>query len=291
MQPGPESEAKAEAVESAPDTVGAQLRRAREARGESLSDAALALRLSRRQVEALEGGDYSALPGPAFVRGFLRNYARHLGLDAAALLAGAGMDSVAAIDLAPVSNAHGDLPGGGGARRGVKPVVAVVVLLLLVALGGGYFDWFQVRPPVVTDANEGGGASGQEESAAGSDAPSSVAPEPLTVPEPAGASSGADQSPVVDVPGAAGAAQAGNAGQNAALEFAFTGDAWIEVRDATGNIVYSGTGKPGSHRSVQGTAPFSMVIGNARDVRLEYGGQPVDLVPHTRGSVARLTMP
>ena len=61
---------------------GARLRRAREARGESVHEAAFAIKLSPRQIEALENDDFAALPGMAFVRGFARNYARYLGLDA-----------------------------------------------------------------------------------------------------------------------------------------------------------------------------------------------------------------
>ena len=67
---------------------GVRLRRAREARGESVHEAAFAIKLSPRQIEALENDDFAALPGMAFVRGFARNYARYLGLDAAPLLDG-----------------------------------------------------------------------------------------------------------------------------------------------------------------------------------------------------------
>ncbi|WP_287367560.1 helix-turn-helix transcriptional regulator, partial [Thauera sp.] len=58
---------------------GAVLRAAREARGESVSEVAFALKLNPRQIAALEADNFSALPGMAFVRGFLRNYARYLG--------------------------------------------------------------------------------------------------------------------------------------------------------------------------------------------------------------------
>ena len=74
------------------------------------------------------------------------------------------------------------------------------------------------------------------------------------------------------------------------LSFRFGADSWIEVRDASGTILHSGTNRAGSTRSVQGTAPFTLVVGNAASVTLEHDGKPVDLAAHIRGSVARLTL-
>lgn len=62
------------------DSLGVWLRRSREARKLDLDDAARTLRIRRRYLQALEMGDYEALPGPIQVRGFLRNYVRFLGL-------------------------------------------------------------------------------------------------------------------------------------------------------------------------------------------------------------------
>ena len=61
--------------------VGEQLRAEREARGLSIEDVAVALKLSPRQVDALEAGDWASLPGATIIRGFVRNYARLLRLD------------------------------------------------------------------------------------------------------------------------------------------------------------------------------------------------------------------
>jgi len=60
---------------------GARLATAREACGFSLGDVARQLKLSVRQVGALERDDYDAFPSRVFVRGFLRNYAKLLQLD------------------------------------------------------------------------------------------------------------------------------------------------------------------------------------------------------------------
>ncbi len=62
------------------DGLGVWLRRARESRQLTLEDAEEALRIRKRYLQALEVSDYAALPGEIQARGFLRNYARFLGL-------------------------------------------------------------------------------------------------------------------------------------------------------------------------------------------------------------------
>lgn len=69
------------------DSLGIWLRRSREARKQELDDVVRALRIRRRYLQALEMGDYEALPGPIQARGFLRNYARYLGLPVEDVLA------------------------------------------------------------------------------------------------------------------------------------------------------------------------------------------------------------
>src|SRR5690606_27622614 len=96
----------AQADTGAPSAPGARLRQAGERRGDSIAEVARALKLAPRQVDALERGDYEALPGPAFVRGFMRNYARYLNLDPDPLVAetSAGLERLR-VDLSPVTNA------------------------------------------------------------------------------------------------------------------------------------------------------------------------------------------
>ena len=67
-------------------SAGASLAAAREEMNLSVADVARHLKLSAAQVEALEEGAYERLPGRVFVRGFLRNYAKLLGVDPLPLL-------------------------------------------------------------------------------------------------------------------------------------------------------------------------------------------------------------
>jgi cytoskeleton protein RodZ len=68
------------------DELGQILRQARENKGLSLEEAYEETRINAQYLEALENGDYSALPSSTHTRGFLRNYARFLGLDPNPLL-------------------------------------------------------------------------------------------------------------------------------------------------------------------------------------------------------------
>ena len=75
-------------TEAAPPPVspGASLSAARNEIGLSVADVARSLRLSVRQIEAIEADDFDKLPGKTFLRGFVRNYAKLLNIDPEPLL-------------------------------------------------------------------------------------------------------------------------------------------------------------------------------------------------------------
>jgi cytoskeleton protein RodZ len=74
------------------------------------------------------------------------------------------------------------------------------------------------------------------------------------------------------------------------LHFRFDEDSWVEVRDRNDKVIFSKLNRAGAEERVSGTPPFKLIVGNARGVRLNYGEQAVDLAPHTRVAVARLTL-
>ncbi len=85
--PGPELTMPSAPSPSTPVGVADALREARERRGESLVEAAGATRISSEYLAALEGdAPVSAFPGAVYARFFLRQYARHLGLEEGALV-------------------------------------------------------------------------------------------------------------------------------------------------------------------------------------------------------------
>ena len=63
------------------ESFGARLKKEREQRGVTLDDIALSTKIGKRFLQALEDEHFEQLPGGIFSRGFVRAYARHLGID------------------------------------------------------------------------------------------------------------------------------------------------------------------------------------------------------------------
>jgi cytoskeleton protein RodZ len=143
---------------------GARLMAERRAQGLSLGDIARQLKLSVRQVEALERDDHAAFSGAVFVRGFLRNYAKllHLNPDflleqisvaAPAPIAPATVPAVPAVRM-PTSDRRDRRPRNFGVLGGI----AILVVLVLAALYEGRQK--QVTVPMAPGALSPSGAAG-----------------------------------------------------------------------------------------------------------------------------------
>lgn len=300
--------------------VGAQLRAAREAAGLKVSELARLLRLGERQIEALEQGDWSSLPGSTFVRGFVRNYARAVQLDAAPLLAQLeGETKLVAPPLELPVSTHVTMPGQGRALNKDVLTVAAGLVLVLAAVAAYFFlpdeFWIQKPPaqvqlpletqPVPVPAPgeplfppaETPGAAGSQEVAPPASAPVEVKPAaaaPATVVNPAPAQPAPlPVAPVAPAPAAPAAvlpsAPVPTGGVTAS--FSFARDSWVEVRDKDNNLIVSRLHQAGSTRDISGVPPLSIVVGNASHVKLQYKGKDVPLQPNAESDVARLTLP
>lgn len=123
------------------DTAGApgpgeELRRERERQGLAVTQVASELCLARPQVEALEADDYDSLPPAPFIRGYLRSYARLLGIEAEALVERFNAEQAEAVELTAGGSAVPDRAGG--SRAGL---VALLVLGLGVGAALGWWVW------------------------------------------------------------------------------------------------------------------------------------------------------
>ena len=262
------------AIEST--TPGAVLRRAREARGQSIADVVHVIRFSAHQIEALERDDYASLPGATSVRGLVRNYARFLKLDAAPLLQ--QLDPavpVSETDVRPPTNMGGAEQPTIGERVPSK-FVAFGVGILLLAMGA---YWLVTLPDANGLASLLRGVSGGTAvlAPAGVAAPSVV---PVVQPAPA----------VVAESQPAAAGEMPGLAPHAGLRVEFDDRSWIEVRDATQKIVFVGEYPAGTLQNIEGKAPFQLWIGRASSVRVFMGERSIDLKPHTREEVARFTL-
>lgn len=96
------SESAEQMMVVAGQTAGAQLAAARLKAGLSLAQVAEQLKLSQRQIQAIENNDFAQLPKMVIVRGFVRAYAKLLRIDAQAILSSLPEEAVGA-------NLDGDL--------------------------------------------------------------------------------------------------------------------------------------------------------------------------------------
>ncbi|WP_153787454.1 RodZ domain-containing protein [Pseudomonas sp. EMN2] len=118
---------------------GDVLRQAREQREWSQAEVAQKLNLTVSSLNNLETGAFDKLPGHTFARGYIRAYAKLLGMDQAPL--------VQAFDNITGTHAQGsDVHALGRIEEPVRlspNIMRVVSLLLLVAVVGGGFFWWQ----------------------------------------------------------------------------------------------------------------------------------------------------
>ena len=272
--------------------VGAQLQRAREARGLALSEVAQQLKFAPRQLEALEQDRFDLLPGGTFARGMVRNYARLLKIDPEPLLRGIGerFDAPDASILA--ARYRQPVPFSDGARR--STVVYLGLSLGVLALGGGVaWQWYHERGKAAVVARA---------------QPPAVHVAAAPAPKPKVAQNVVEAPPPPPASPAAAKAQPGDATvERVAIErplpvakvapglhrlvIRCTQEAWIEVRDDDDRALISSLNPAGSERSLRVRGPLSLVIGNARNVTILHNDQPLDLAPYTKVETARFTLP
>ncbi len=75
------------------------------------------------------------------------------------------------------------------------------------------------------------------------------------------------------------------------LTMKFKADCWIQVKDTNGKTLVSGTQKPGQNVELTGKAPFKVILGAPEGVTMTFASEPVDLSGYTSGKVARFTLP
>lgn len=284
---------------SAP-TVGQQLRAAREAKGLSKGEAAKSIKLSVRQVEALEADDWDNLPCNTIVRGFVRNYARLLNLDAERLMH--ALDALhfpQAPELKVTTGTPVSMPQEGTPDRRDYARVIFGLLILAAAVAAYLFvpiELWQSTLTAVKSAMESRTATEEKlppsQEAATANTPVVTAapsvPEPAAVPANLPPLGGADTS--AQLPESPAVADAAAEAQANVLKFSFAKPSWVEVRDKSGRVIFSQLNPEGSQKEVSGTPPFSLVVGNSAYVSLQYRNKPVDLSKRSKDDVARLTV-
>jgi cytoskeleton protein RodZ len=301
-----EAETDVESAEKK-QSIGQVLQAARLAQVMSTQDVARQLRLSEKQVTAIEEDNHSKFPNQTFLRGFIRNYAKLVREDTEEF------SQLLQQTFPPVSTQAISYPVDGTPftpdhkqSRGniIIVLVAVLVSLLLIyeVYRSGRDDHQadtniengtiaetkiqfeaeveqvpkddQNQLPSVINSNGSnfnsltGGAKTDQQESGNTDKEQRV----RIVPE-------VEDKPVK------------KEGERA-LRFMFNEESWVEIKDAGGKRIFSQISPGNTEKTVYGRPPFSLTIGNAANVKLVYNAKPVDLIPYTskHGGVARLSL-
>ena len=297
-----------------PGFPGHLLRQAREEQGLSQKETARDLHLTSKVINAIEEDDFELIPSFVFARGYIRSYARHLGLDGQAL--------VAEFDLAYGVPNNSAKPMS-AIRKGVqqsKPGdtwVKLISIVFVVGLVAASIVWWQ--------SQNGSQMLPQLSSGAAQELPSDTLVEGLDtddanldllllstnesevdaiVPEAESIIESEEAQvvvvePVVDPVAEAVTEQAPKEVTDAVvllpnqaqLVMVFDKDCWVEIKDANGKMVLSDLYSAGDTIEQVITAPIEVLLGRSSGVAtMTFDGRTIDLKPHTRKDIARLTL-
>lgn len=283
---------------------GRRLREARERLGLDQSEVAKRLLLSTQLVRAMEEDDYATLPASAFVFGYLRNYAHLLELPEEEIL-----EAYNAFREAPpalVSNMRdqkqvqsSDLP--------VRLVTYLIILGLAILLGMWWFSRHArlaetPKPapaaPTKLTSPAVGEVPAPQPAAPKQAIPSAQAPAAVTAPAtpaapapaPASGANPAVPAPAPYVPPPAAKSAEPVKNTLPTLTLTFSAECWTQISDASGVRLVSRLVPKGQSLTVQGKAPFKVVLGYAPGAQVTYNGKPFDMSRFEHQQVARFSV-
>lgn len=307
-------------------TAGALLRAAREAHGLHIAALAVALKVPVKKLEALEADRYELLPDAVFTRALASSVCRTLKIDASAVLArlpqrsGLQLDQTGGGINAPFRDGNGGQRPSAAAQvsRPAKFAIAAlllgaVVLIFLPAFKAG----LEAVQSSLAEVGPVGGASPVSASSDSQNAEAGATSQPDQIAEGAKASPTlSTQSPIVPLltstlaaPTASGAASTsapssdtggllpttspsanGSSVQNTVtgiVVFTAKDTSWIEVTDATRQVVLRRTLNPGESVGANGVLPLAVIVGRADSTEVLVRGRSFELAAYSSSNVAR----
>ena len=271
-----------EQKELIPIMPGDILRHERMKQGLTLEKAATQSRIRPTVLEAIESGQTGEIPS-VYLRGHIRHYALFLGLNPQQL--DPHMEHVTGVEPEVRSVFEFKLKRG-DAGKWLK-ATSYLVASAIVATLAWQFTHEAVRFSQESTHLNASMASlelrkTKKEGLRGEE----LAEEGLAGHDGGGPATG-QPSPVIN----------GDSGQSALtvddtqhLRIETSADTWIEVLDAAGLHLEMDLLRAGTSREYRGKAPLRVMLGRASAVEVWFNGQEVDLAPHTRGNVARITL-
>jgi cytoskeleton protein RodZ len=291
-----------------PASLGRMLSEARERLNLSVAEVAAQTKFAPRQIEALEADDFKHLPEAAFLRGFVRSYAKILHLDAQPLLAALPQAKAAAAELIPASV---EVPYPVENTSQKQTLILLGAALLLAVVVAGFSVWHFTTPlrqspsakleasvampaekqvipePPVQKHNMTASSSPaeakQQSSATAAQSSVRAAKTKAVQTEPQiHATETKPQTQATETEPQTQATDAGNIDVTvtSTLRLVFGEESWTEIKDKDGKVLSSQINPPGSELLVEGSPPFSMLIGHAASASLFYQGKQVDLKPY-----------
>lgn len=283
---------------------GPLLRSAREAMGWSREQVASRLHLRLTLIAAIESDTYDKHSSPTFIRGYLRTYAKLVGIEESTIL-----EAYKTLGLEPEPSINMQSFSKRTRREASDSRLKIVSWLVILVLAGLLVAWWWQA------SNRR--AAGQEQLAASeitTPASETVPAEPSELVNPqapvmepvvsgatvSGAVSAAvapvdASSEAVDVsaaqPTEASAAAGTEEGAAPQLKLSFTADCWFEIKDADGKIVFSGLKKANDELNLEGKEPLKLLVGAPMAIRIQYKGQEIDMSRYNNGRTARITLP
>lgn len=296
--------------------IGVTLRDAREAQKLSVEEVALRLRLSEKQINALEVDDFSIFGSAIFVRGFIKSYARFLTIDPQPLLD-------VHLGMYPQEQSQSITYKNVGVNKlvdgGVSKLTALIFGVLLIA---ALFVWVAYKiwayQSNTNTADRPLPTVSMEQNVTPEPLPEAASPEASAktettvteialpkVTETVGLVTKPELKATVDKPIEQTISAATVKPEPAKSEPAKTsavtngfvrvklilsGSSWIGVQDKNGKTVFSKLAKAGTEEYVVGLPPLKFHIGNASATQVIFNGETIDLTPGTYNNMARITV-
>jgi cytoskeleton protein RodZ len=260
---------------------GDRLRREREMRGITLDEITESTKIARRHLEALEGEHFDQMPGSVFNKGFVRAYARFLGIDEDQAVA----DYTAASNEAPEPEnkfpleIHAKPDPALNPRRSFLPLVFAVAALVGVLVG--YIFWAKSKPHTpeaneITQPSPPSSASGPVNNvptpATASSAPAPVQEPPARAPEHAATTPPAKVQEAV-VPNAS-ATPADKPEKTFFVSIKAKEDSWVSIV-ADGKSVMQRVLNADKHKKIKAGKSLILRTGNAGGIEVSFNGRPL----------------
>jgi cytoskeleton protein RodZ len=270
--------------------LGQQLREAREARGLSIDEVAQGTRIRSAYIRALEEERFADLPAPVYVRGFLRNYATFLGLDAEELIGTLEQQSGS---FQP-PHRHAPQQISTPIWRGPNPraMAGALVLILLVAFIAFIFRQYSEFTASRSTSVFAAAPSPTPITLVATAIPfPTVTPIPTLPPSPTPTGVASATKPLVAPTAAPVQATATTAppppsptpkatptqGAPLVLSLRASSDSWLRVT-VDGQVAFEGTLLPGTTRAWDGTKFITVRYGNAGGVSVTFNGKAEGVV-------------